>query len=96
MVVMAADTRQPLYEFDIPYGVQDAKFTPDGKGVAYMLTRKGATNVWLQPLSGGQPRPVTNFTSGDMFAFAWSQDGRQLALSRGRRKSDVVMMSNFR
>jgi hypothetical protein len=31
-----------------------------------------------------------------MFACAWSPGGRQLAFSRGYRKTDVVMMSNFR
>jgi Tol biopolymer transport system component len=96
MIVMTSDTRKPLGEFDLPYGMQNAKFTPDGKAIAFLLTRKGATNVWQQRLSGGDPAPLTNFTSGDMFAFAWSKDGKQLALSRGRRKSDVVMMSNFR
>ncbi len=35
-------------------------------------------------------------SSDDMFAFAWSHDGKQLAFSRGRRKTDVVMMSHFR
>jgi hypothetical protein len=30
-----------------------------------------------------------------MFAYAWSKDGKQLAFSRGQKKSDVVMMSNF-
>jgi WD40 repeat protein len=39
---------------------------------------------------------VTHFPSGDMFAFSWSNDGKQLAFSRGSRKTDVVMMSNFR
>jgi Tol biopolymer transport system component len=76
--------------------MQSPKFSPEGKALAFMLTRKGATNVWEQPLSGGDPVPVTKFTSGEMFAFAWSKDGKQLAMSRGQRKSDVVMMSNFR
>ena len=35
-------------------------------------------------------------SSDDMFAFVWSHDGKQLAFSRGRRKTDVVTMSHFR
>jgi hypothetical protein len=38
---------------------------------------------------------VTKFSSGDMFAYAWSADGKQLAFSRGQNKTDVVMMSGF-
>ena len=86
----------PLHTFDAPYGVQAVRFTPDSKALAFMLTRNSATNVWEQPLSGGPPVQVTHFTSGNMFAFAWSKDGKQLAFSRGARKTDVVMMSGFR
>ncbi|MBZ5629093.1 MAG: protein kinase, partial [Acidobacteriia bacterium] len=85
-----------LRTFDAPYGMQSPVFTPDDKALAFMLTRKSATNIWEQPLSGGDLVQLTKFTSGEMFAFAWSKDGKQLAMSRGRRKSDVVMMSNFR
>ncbi|MBZ5569721.1 MAG: protein kinase [Acidobacteriia bacterium] len=92
----AASPSSIQYSFDAPYGIQSPEFTPDNKALAFMLTRKGATNIWEQPLSGGDPVQLTKFTSGDMFAFAWSKNGKQLAMSRGRRKSDVVMMSNFR
>jgi eukaryotic-like serine/threonine-protein kinase len=85
----------PLYTFDVPYGLQSAQFTPDGKAIAYMLTRNLATNIWKQPLAGGAPVQITQFPSGRIFAFAWSKDGKQLALLRGQRKTDVVMMSNF-
>ena len=96
-LVAPADSPSSIqHSFSVPYGMQSPKFTPDNKSLAFLLTRKGATNIWLQPLAGGDPAPLTNFTSGDMFAFAWSKDGKQLAMSRGRRKSDVVMMSNFR
>jgi serine/threonine protein kinase len=86
----------PLYTFDAPYGMKTARFSPDNKAIAYLLTRNRATNIWEQPLAGGPPIQVTKFPSDDMFAFAWSHDGKQLAFSRGRRKTDVVMMSHFR
>jgi serine/threonine protein kinase len=85
-----------LHSFDTPFGMQAPKFTPDGKAIAFLLTRNRATNIWEQPLAGGPPLQLTKFPAGDMFAFAWSRDGKQLALSRGRRKTDVVMLSNFR
>jgi Tol biopolymer transport system component len=94
--VASAGGGAPLQEFPIPYGMQSLRFTPDGKALAYMISRNRATNIWLQPLAGGAPKQITNFPNGDMFAFAWSKDGRQLAFSRGERKTDVVMMSGFR
>ena len=47
-------------------------------------------------MTGGPLVPLTHFSSEDMFAFAWSPDGKALAFSRGQRKTDVVMMSGFR
>ncbi|MGB7624851.1 MAG: protein kinase [Terriglobia bacterium] len=96
LLVAPADGGAPLHTFEVPYGMQSAKFTPDGKGIAFMLTRNHATNIWEQPLTGREPAQVTRFPSGEMFAFAWSRDGKQLAYSRGQRKTDVIMMSDFR
>jgi eukaryotic-like serine/threonine-protein kinase len=84
-----------LYALDVPYGEFDPRFTPDDKALAFLMKRDRATNIWKLPLTGGPPIPVTKFTSGDMFSFAWSADGKKLACSRGEAKSDVVMMSNF-
>ena len=96
LVVTAASGGPALHTFEAPFGMEAPVFTPDGKAIAYMLKRDRATNIWEQGLEGGEPRPLTKFTSGGMFAFAWSGDGKRLAFSRGERKTDVVMMSGFR
>jgi Tol biopolymer transport system component len=94
-VVTSATGGPSLYTFDVPYGMQSPEFTSDGKAIAFLLTRDRATNIWEQPLAGGPLVQLTKFPSGQMFAFAWSADGKQLAFSRGQNKTDVVMMSNF-
>jgi hypothetical protein len=71
-------------------------WSADRKSIQYLLTRHGTRNVWEQPLSGGQPRPVTDFTSGQIFDFAWSRDGKPLLLAKGENTSDVLLISNFR
>jgi Tol biopolymer transport system component len=45
-----------------------------------VLTRNGVSNIWQQKLTGGPPKQITNFESGQIFDFDWSRDGRQLAL----------------
>jgi len=80
----------------LPIGAGITRWSPDGKGIQYLLTRGGATNVWEQLLTGGDPHQVTRFASGQIFSFAWSRDGKQLLLSRGNESSDVILISNFR
>ena len=91
-----SSVRSPLHVFTKPMGAYTLRWSPDGKGFQYLLTRKGASNVWEQPLSGGPPRRVTNFTSGVIFDFAWSREGENLLLAKGDVTSDVILISNFR
>lgn len=67
----------------------------DGSAVVYVVTGGGVSNLWAQPVNGNTAKQVTNFTSDRIFWFAFSRDGKQLALSRGNRTSDVVLISNF-
>jgi len=41
------------------------------------------------PVGGGQPKQLTHFTSDGVSHFAWSRDGRWLAMSRGNVTSDA-------
>ena len=43
-----------------------------------------------------EPKQLTEFKDQRIFNFAWSRDGKQLALSRGVVNSDVVLLSGFR
>ncbi len=79
-----------------PLGARILRWAPSGKALQYRLTRNGAGNIWEQPLEGGEPHQVTKFTSGLIFEFDWSGDGKQLLLSRGNESSDVILISNFR
>ena len=94
-VILPAAGGAPLYTLQIPYGARSARFTPDRKGIAFILSRNRAGNIWELPLTRGVPVQLTRFTGGEMFAYAWSPDGKQLAFSRGQNKTDVVMMSGF-
>ena len=96
VVTPANDAKTILYGFDAPYGMKLPRFTPDGKAIAFLLTRDRATNIWIQGLKESAPKQLTKFNSGEMFAFDWSRDGKHLAFSRGQQKTDVILMSNFR
>ena len=72
------------------------RWSPDGKALQYLLTKGDVTNIWEQPLSRESPRQITNFTSGRIFDFNWSPDGKRLLMSRGEVSSDVVLLSNLR
>ncbi len=67
-------------------------FAPDGKSVAYVIRDKGVDNIFIQPLDGTPGHQVSNFTSDNITQFAWSPDGKTLAVARYRDTSDVVLL----
>jgi Tol biopolymer transport system component/tRNA A-37 threonylcarbamoyl transferase component Bud32 len=81
------------------------KWAPDGQSLTcsvsnpFRIRTGGSTSaddLWNQPIGGGPPRRITNFEAGNIYSFAWSRDGKHLAVVHGPLSSDVVMISNFR
>jgi eukaryotic-like serine/threonine-protein kinase len=67
-------------------------FAFGGMSVAYNIKDKGGDNIWVQPLNGSSGHRITNFTSGTIYEFHWSPDGKRLAVLRGEDVSDVVLL----
>jgi Tol biopolymer transport system component len=96
MVVVESASGQRMYSWDIPPGVNDFHWAPDGQAVDYAITRGEVSNLWRQSLTGGPPKQITDFKSGRIFGFGWSRDGKQLLTVRGGISSDVILIRNFR
>lgn len=61
-----------------------------------MQTTATVSNLWSLPVDGGQATQLTHFDRDNIFSFAFSADGQQLAMSRGRIKGDLVLIRNIR
>jgi Tol biopolymer transport system component len=98
IALMSVDGGAPLKTFDWPAVLKSnvVRWSADGRGLIYVDSRDRVYNLWTQPLDGSLPRPVTDFSSDQIFTFDVSRDGKVFALSRGRESSDVVLISNFK
>ncbi len=107
LAVFSSTGGPPAKTFDFPVTVTGGRaiafarkgviqWAGDGRGITYIDTRKGVSNLWSQPLDGGPPKRLTDFNTDKIFNFAWSRGGEKLVLSRGLRNYDVVMINNFR
>jgi Tol biopolymer transport system component len=95
IAVFGPDGGQPEKLFDLPTGVSidsTLHWSPDSSAIHYVNNRDGVSNIWSQPLDGSPPRPITSFTTGQIYSFAWSRNGA-MALSRGMQTSEVVLIS---
>ena len=101
LVLQPLDSSQPprLVEFERPraeyaLGIDGApiEFRRDGTGVIYPVRDGETDNLWLQHLDGSPGKQLTDFKSEYIRDFDYAFDGKQLAVIRGHRESDVVLI----
>ncbi len=96
LAVISIDGGEPTKLFDIPPTFNaNTVWLPDNRGVAFLDSRTGTNNVWMQPLSGGKPVQLTDFKSDGVAAYDWSRDGRVVA-TRSVESTSVVLIRDFR
>jgi Tol biopolymer transport system component len=72
------------------------RWTADGTGLLHNSALDDRSNIWLQPLDGGESRKVTRFSDQVLFAFDRSADGKMLIIARGTLTRDAVLIKDFR
>jgi Tol biopolymer transport system component len=77
------------------FSVRAGQWTPDGRGIAF-TDSTDPKNIWVQPIDGGAPHPLTTFTNMTINDFAWSPDGKRLAITRGTTLADMVLIKGIR
>jgi Tol biopolymer transport system component/serine/threonine protein kinase len=83
--------------FDRPnFRYQHVQWVPDGRNLSYIGAPAVPSNIWLQPVAGGEPRKLTDFKSDSIYHHVWSRDGKWLALARGAETVDVVLLTDSR
>lgn len=94
--IIPPDGGEPLTTLTIPpTAVSLLRWTPDGRAVAFIDSRNNSANLWAVSLDGkGEAKPLTDFKTDSLqVSFAWSPDGKQLAVIRGTRITDAVLIT---
>jgi serine/threonine protein kinase/Tol biopolymer transport system component len=75
--------------------VRSANWTPDSRSVTFGDIRTGTSNLWSLPVIGnGEEKQLTHFSSGVIWNFAYSYDGKLIVMVRGTNQSDAVLFTN--
>jgi hypothetical protein len=73
-----------LSQITFDAGLQaEPSWSPDGRFLAYSADRKGNFDIWVQPVTGGDPVQVTKDPAHD-WQPAWSPDGSQIVFRSER------------
>jgi DNA-binding winged helix-turn-helix (wHTH) protein/dipeptidyl aminopeptidase/acylaminoacyl peptidase len=96
LAVLHASDGSLLHIIDEPkLGAWNFYWSPDGKALDYLSAEDEFADVWEQPLTGGEPKRMTHFGSGEVSDFHWSRDGKRLLAVWGPTSDDVVLLSGL-
>lgn len=71
------------------------RFSPDGKGVEFLANLDDGMQIMRQGFDETEAKPILQMPKDYIFNFAWSKDGKKVALSRGQQYRDAVLLSEF-
>ncbi len=96
---LSIDTGEVTRRIPVAESADRFLITPDGQNIAFVTRERGVDNVWLQPVAGSVPHRLTDFhlersTSQGIQSYAWSPDGKRLAIARRLSKGDVVLLQD--
>jgi Tol biopolymer transport system component len=87
LATVSIDTGEVSRKFSLRADANYISVSPDGTKIGYISSKRGAMNLWMQGLSGDPLTQLSKFAQGpgpgkSIRNFAWSPDGKQLALVR--------------
>ncbi|HET9787283.1 MAG TPA: hypothetical protein VFP47_09120, partial [Pyrinomonadaceae bacterium] len=97
--ISSIDGGVPLKTFELPSTTNTRAgitWNKSSNGILFVNTLGTTSNIWTQPLDGSKPTPLTSFKEFQIAAFALNAAGNRLAIARGSRNRDIVLIRNLR
>lgn len=95
MVVVSTENPNDIKMFPVSIIPPIRRFSPDSQTIDYILADTDGTQIVRQAFDGSEPKPIYTIPDGRIFNFAWSKDGKKLAISRGQQLRDAVLLTEF-
>lgn len=80
--------------FDLPLRRPLIQWASDSSGFYYVAGTPNASSLQMQPLDSRDGQKLIDFPDR-IFNFAWSPDGKDLVVARGRQQGDAILITNL-
>jgi hypothetical protein len=97
--IISIDGGAPLRTLELPVTTNSEPgiaWNKTGNGILFVNTLGTTSNIWTQPLDGAKPTALTALREFQIAAFALNPEGNRLAIARGSRNRDIVLIKDLR
>jgi Tol biopolymer transport system component/DNA-binding winged helix-turn-helix (wHTH) protein len=91
--VLPTDGNSEPQIFNLPMRRPFVQWTSD-TAFDYAVGTFNTSSIWRQNLTGGEPQRLLDFPDR-IFNFAWSPDGKNLVVARGKQQGDAILITNL-
>ena len=96
IVVISTDQPNDINFYKISASVRYFEFSPDNNSLEYIENTPTDSKIWRQSLADEMKHEVVfKIPKDKIFHFAWSKEGKHLALAFGQQINDAVLLTNF-
>lgn len=96
--IIPAAGGQPIKSFEIPLATMTwmaPVWTPDGKQITFTVAPAETADLWAQPVDGGTAVRLSELPRPWIARHAYSTDGKRIAITRGERITDTIMLKGL-
>jgi Tol biopolymer transport system component len=88
-------TVSPLFRFR-QGRIASFRWLRNGRTVLFTARTPQAVNLWTWSVGSSEPRQLTRFPSGSVFAYSCSTDGKTTYFSQGYTTNDIVLIRGIK
>ncbi len=97
LTLLSAENGEIVKQFDTPTGdgIPFIDWTNDGKNLLLLLRQNNISDLWKQPVDGGQAQKLREWQNDSIFRFAVSKDGKQIFYEKGIETNTVSILRDI-
>jgi eukaryotic-like serine/threonine-protein kinase len=94
LIVRRFDDGSHVKTFNLPVtATSNFDWFPNSQALVYVDNPGSVSNLWRLPVDDKPASQITDFKADFIYSFAYSLDGKQLAVSRGNTTRDAVLIT---
>ncbi len=95
IVVFSTENKNDIKFIAVDATRRPLNFSPDSKAIEFTVNVEDGNQIMRQGFDEKEPKPILQIPKTFIFNFAWSKDGKKMAISQGQQSRDAELLTEF-